>query len=287
MSEFLSIYKWAIAASAMMAPALALVGCHLAARDKAMQTLCIGQGASFGVLVGLGLLKMLDASEDLQHFAPFVFAAAFSIGTYYFGERLVSRRGASRNTFYTAIFGSLLALSSLICSIFPPLENHMTQVFFGDLATLSDKEAWVTLLLAIVVLFVMVNSWRKLSKQSFLIAIFGEKVARRQSRIFQIAVNFFFLLVVAFSVQFLGFLFTVALLFLPTVIVSGLPLRSLLKHYGVVVVLASLSTVSGFLISLYFSRLPTVPTIVFLLIVGAGSSFFLGERHLHTKNTAA
>ena len=62
MQALLSIYAWTIAASTILGSALALLGVQLAARDRAMQTMCIGQGAMLGVLVGIGFFLGFEAT---------------------------------------------------------------------------------------------------------------------------------------------------------------------------------------------------------------------------------
>lgn len=267
MIEFFLLYQWALLAALAMAPALALVGCHLAARDKAMQTLCIGQGASLGVLLGLGILKMIGAKEALESLGPVITAVLFSTLTFYLGEYIVSHRQSSKNTFYSAIFASLLGLSYLVCSLFPPLENHMTQIFFGDLATLSDRESVISILLGAFVILFMVRFWKPISRQSFFQAIFGERFAIQHAREFQTAFNLLSLVLLSYSVQFLGFLFTVSCLFLPTTLMCGVTHRSLIRHYWAVGFLASVCAGIGFALSLTFTRMPTVPTIGAIMVV--------------------
>ena len=67
---------------------------------------------------------------------------------------------------------------------------------------------------------------------------------------------------ICLSVQFLGFLFTVACLFLPTAIFSYLAGSGLKFHAKLCLSTAALSALTGFLLSLQFTRLPTVPSVV-------------------------
>lgn len=254
-----------------MAPALSLIGCHLAARDKAMQTLCVGQGASLGVLVGLEFLAFLGTSEINEGIWPLLSAAFFSMVTFFLSEKLVSHKQASKNTYYAAIFASLLALGHLVSALSPHLENHMSQVFFGDLATLTNVESFVAIAMGIGLLATLLSWWRPLSGQSFGNAIFGDQVKWHTLGIRPNTFNYLSLLAVAFSVQFLGFLFTVACLFLPTTLLIAIPVRSLKSHFAWASAIATFSTLSGFLISLQFTRLPTVPLIVLIMVVCGGA----------------
>ncbi len=279
MTELVSIYKWAILAGMLMAPALALIGAQLAARDKAMQTLCVGQGATLGVLLGLGFFKLLDATEAWIAVGPFFTAGLFSVFTFLMTERLVRKRQASKNTVYSSLFASLLALGYLVCVLFPPLESHMSQVFFGDLATLSNSEAFVTSMLGLFALGYIGREWRVVSKDSFHQTVFGKETVHTS---FSPAQIFPWLLVVAlsFCVQYLGFLFTIACLFLPTTLATRITGRGIRFHFLFSSILAAVSAYGGFLLSLRFTRLPTVPAIVVVMILlGSASVYLLTLSH--------
>lgn len=277
MLSLVLLYKWAILAGVVAAPALAIVGCHLAARDKAMQTLCVGQGASLGVLVGLGILKSAGVSETSEGFWPLLTSLLFSVATFFLSEKIVNHRQASKNTFYSAIFASLLATGHLVCALSPHLENHMTQVFFGDLATLTNPESIVSIVLGGCLLAMMIAWWRPLSGQSFSHAIFGDKVMLHSLGLRAQTFNYLSLFAVAFSVQFLGFLFTVACLFLPTTLLVGFSSRTLKRHFSWCAGLAASATLAGFLLSLEFTRLPTVPVIVMIVLVAGGAGRVLSR----------
>jgi hypothetical protein len=60
----------------------------------------------------------------------------------------------------------------------------------------------------------------------------------------------------------MGLLFTIAYLFLPTVIFSYLKVPSIRLHLLMVTFTATVSFAAGFALSLYFDRISTVPTIV-------------------------
>ena len=54
MLELLQLYWFFILASTLLSGGLALLGAQLASKDRAMQTMCVGQGAMLGVY---GVLK--------------------------------------------------------------------------------------------------------------------------------------------------------------------------------------------------------------------------------------
>ena len=278
--ELLAIYKWAILAGSVCAAALSILGCHLAARDKAMQTLCVGQGASLGGLLGLALLHALALSELWLRAGPIASAALFSVLTYVISERIIDKRQSSRNSYLSSLFAALLATGYLVTALIPQLENHMTQVFFGDLATLSNYDSLAAVVLGSFVFAILVRRWRTFSAQSFNAAIFGEVVFQRRNLLDDRAFNALALVMLSFCVQFLGFLFTVSCLFLPTVLSSGVSARGLRNHFVFSGGLAASSTAIGFITSLLYSRVPTVPAIVLVMIVIGGLSVFLDRARM-------
>lgn len=266
MIELLLLYKWAIFAGTVVAAALALLGCHLAARDKSMQTLCVGQGATLGVLLGMAFFSGSAVHEEAMHIGPFFAAAFFSIGVFWLSELIVGKRQASKNTFFSCLFASLLAMNYLVTAIIPALENHMAQVFFGDLATLTNTDALLTIALGAVLLCLLVVYWRSLSGQSFNEAIFGQSVFLSRGGLSTAMFKILTVAALSFSVQFLGFLFTMGCLFLPTTIASVAATRGLRNHFLFAAILAAVGTIVGFTLSLAYTRLPTVPTVVLSIL---------------------
>ncbi|MCB0403998.1 MAG: metal ABC transporter permease [Bdellovibrionales bacterium] len=260
MLALLSIYKFTILAGAVLAPALALLGCQLAARDRAVQTLCVAQGATLGVLLGIGVLHYSNVAESNVHYSTILSGFMVSVLTFYAGNRLVAHRLSSRNSYFTALFVILLAAASLVSAVFPALETHLAQVFFGDLATLTDRDSAITFVVGVLVLFWLVRSWRSMVDDSFSLMILG---LPRSERSF----DFISLLLLCFSVQFVGFLFTAACLFVPTTLLGLARGIGLKAHLLLCALMASFSVAMGFAFSLWQTHLPTVPTIVFVLAV--------------------
>lgn len=264
MLELLQLYFWTLVAGALAAPVLALLGIQLATRDRSMQTLCVGQGALVGVLLGLGLLHQWE-NTLIGSLGPFFTAVLLSALTFFVTDVLVAKRMASKNTLFTFIFALLLALGNLISAVFAALESHMAQIYFGDLATLSVLNSKIVIGASIVSLLILVIGFRSISNRSFELAIYGGTADNQRSDRSLILFKLLTLTVLCFSVQFVGFLYTVALLFLPTAILSFLRTKQLKFHAVACAVTASLSVLIGFSLSLKFTRLPTVPTIVVVL----------------------
>lgn len=264
MMELLALYTWTLIAGVLAAPVLALLGIQLATRDRSMQTLCVGQGALVGVLLGLGLLHQWEDTW-IGSIGPFFSAVLVSALTFVGTDILVSKRMASKNTLFTFVFALLLAMGNLVSAVFAALESHMAQIYFGDLATLSILNSKIVIGASIVSLSILVLGFRSISNRSFELAIYGGTADNQKSDRSLVLFKLLTLIVLCFSVQFVGFLYTIALLFLPTAILSFLKNKQLKVHAVLCAVTSALSVLIGFSLSLKFTRLPTVPTIVAVL----------------------
>lgn len=260
------LYKWTILAGIVAAPALALLGAQLATRDRAMQTLCVGQGAMVGVLLGMAILSPFE-SPLLNALGPFFSAIFVSVATIVITDAFVARRTASKNTFFAFTFALLLAAGHLVSSLFPALENHLAQIYFGDLATLNILQSKMMLGISLVCLGLLLGMVRSISNQSFEWAVFGDLVSSKGERKGMVAFKLVTLLMLCLSVQLVGFLFTIAMLFLPTALMNFSARKGLFRHLCLSGAIALVSTVSGFLLSLQYTRLPTVPAIVAVMFV--------------------
>jgi ABC-type Mn2+/Zn2+ transport system permease subunit len=74
---------------------------------------------------------------------PLIFAILASIATYLGTERLTIQSKVSKSTLFASVFALLLACGYFVSALFPALESHMTQIYFGDLATLLEHDAQV------------------------------------------------------------------------------------------------------------------------------------------------
>lgn len=261
MTELLKIYWTSILASTLLGGGLALLGAQLAARDRAMQTMCVGQGAMLGVLLGIGLSQMFSDFPASESIVSFAFAGFASAATYLVSEYFVGGK-ASSNTHFAALFTILLAGGYLISALFPALENHMAQKYFGDLAIMTTNSAWTAVVLGASMLLVLGLFQKTVTRDSFSVAILG---SRNTPSVLLFSVGTLFVLCI--SVQIVGFLFTVACLFLPTSILSYGHNKSLKTHLLMCSVISSSGCVAGFLTTLWFTKLPTVPTIIAMVAV--------------------
>lgn len=276
MLALLDLYLWTIIAGLVAAPALALLGTHLATRDRAMQTLCVGQGAMVGVLVGIGVFHAWEHLM-LGKLGPFLTALVVSASTFLLTDRLVEKKVASKNTTFAFVFGLLLAMGYLSSALFPALESHMAQVYFGDLATLTELDSKIMLGAGLLCLLILVAKVKAISNQSFELAIFGDFMSKAQATWELRSFKILTLVMLCFSVQFVGFLFTIAMLFLPTAMMNYLETKGLRLHLILCTSIVLAGTLIGFAISLQFTRVPTVPAIVAVMFV-LGAMVLSAER---------
>ena len=280
MEALLGIYALGIVASTALAAGLSLLGIQLAARDRAMQTMCVGQGAMFGVLVGIGLVQLASMNLAVQASLPIATGLLCSGVTFMVSEKIVTKRSAAINTHFAALFVALLASGHFISALVPSLESHMAQKYFGDLATLSQAEFGVMLGLGMLLIISLKGFERSVTRDSFQIAILGHNALTGRSNIIFALSS---LVVICICVQEVGFMFTVACLFLPTSLLSFRTRIGLGHHTAACAVTAAIACVCGFIISLWQTRLPTVPCIVTMMVLISSLLYLVQRRRVVTR----
>lgn len=263
-ASIFQLYGLTLFASIILSPGLSLLGTQLASKDRAMQTLCMGQGAMLGVLLGLGLSQTVLVLDHSDKYLPLLLAIFCAVLTYFISEALVSKKISSSNTHFASFFAALLSGGYLVSSLFPALENHMAQKYFGDLSTLGSFESIVCLILGAVLILAFIFFARKFTEHSFEVMISGK--AQRGIRVPH-ALDILAIITICTCVQTVGYLFTIACLFIPTAFASRSLKAGLKKHLLFCAVLSSVATGIGFVLSLVASNLPTVPTIIASMIV--------------------
>jgi zinc/manganese transport system permease protein len=275
MLDLFVIYWVAILASVLMASGLAMLGAQLAARDRTMQTMCLSQGAMLGVLLGIGLSQAFAIGKGGSTLLPLIFAGVAAFATFILTELLIHRRSVSSNTQFTAVFALLLSAGYLVSALFPALESHVTQRYFGDLATMGERESWFGVAFGLFLILISVRFLRNITRDSFRAAIMGQGLTTESSiRLF----SFLSLFTICFSVQVMGFLFTIGSLFIATAILSSSCKLGLHRHVALVASVNALGASGGFAISLWSSRLPTVPCIILFMGLLAFGYRFLSQR---------
>jgi zinc/manganese transport system permease protein len=283
MIELLGLYGWTLAAALTMAPALALIGAQLTARDQAIQVLVQSQASALGVVGGLALLITMGVdphsdfalgpeSSRVGLLAGLVFAGPL-FGAIGFGalaflglERMIPNGVPSRSSYYVAAFSFLLAATFLITSLTPKLESHMATLYFGDLAVISQFESILAFVVGGIVTTLTALSWRSISDNSFQLALFG---SIRRSPLGSSHQKMFLILTIVtigFSIQTLGLLFTLSSLFIPTTLLARRG-AGLIRHGFEVALIACAAADLGLILSLSFTSLPTAPCVVLCLVL--------------------
>ncbi len=256
MLSLLAMYSPTIAAATLFAIALNLMGQHLALQERSVSVLCLSQGAAVGVLLGIGLNKTFDSI--FTSILPFLTAFVAISLTYGLQHKIVSRRRGSASTQLLNIFLVLLAMASFISSVFPQLESHLAQSFFGDLATLSTRASYVMIGLALLVILILKVFQKTLFRYSIDFGIFGFGLNSKPVFLY---FNILMLLTLAYSIQSVGLLFTLTGLFVPTSILALSGLKGLRGQLFYTSFTVALGTLGGFFLSLSFSWIPTAPAI--------------------------
>ncbi len=271
MSEMLQLYFPNLIAGVLAGVVLSLWGCQLAARDRSMHTLCMSQGAMFGALVGIILFGV-----EFQAGA-YVTSLLFAVMVGLFSEWMTRSVSASVNTYFVAFFIIILAANHVLGGLFPAVSSHLTQIFFGDLVTVSSSQAWVSVGLSSFMLSLLLMFKRKISNRSFERFAFPEEAIWLESvhtsrRLFWVEAGVF--LYLCYMIQVFGFLFAVGALFAPTVFLSlgKKPKPRLNMHLALAGLIMGLAVLLGLPLTLVYDKLPTVPTI---LLIAMGLAWLL------------
>jgi ABC-type Mn2+/Zn2+ transport system permease subunit len=252
----LALYSFNILAGLFWGSYLSLLGPQLATRDKAMQILCAGQGAMLGVLLGLGL----GSKYHYDHLFPIVAGYFSAMGCYFLSEKIIQNK-ASKNTHLTFLFCLLLALSYCVTAFFPMLETHLSQVYFGDLTTLTNLDCIELIILAIIGFGFFYKNLYTITNRSFEIAIFGN--SPKKDFLFEL----FNLVTLSISIQHVGYLFTMGMLFIPTAVLTYTRFKGFRLHYVLCLLVSALGIGIGFLISLNFPTFPTISVILVTIFI--------------------
>lgn len=259
MMELVILYKWVFLLLLVSSACLVLVGIHLTPRQQGVNTVMLTQVSSFGVLLGLLINESFFHYESLDFIFPLLVSLSFTFLTSYLIESFKKDFGES---FYLVVFLLFMALSYWICSFFPGLDSHHADSFFGDIVTIHGVELILAVLGFSFGAFFLLLNQRSFLKKSFELEIFGKQVQNSKRDLFW-PVSISLMVLGIFS---LGMLYTLSFLLIgPTLLAfRSISFKIYLK---LLVIVSCTSSVLGFLISLYFTRMSTVPSIVILLTI--------------------
>ena len=251
--SLLEIYKWSIPACIAMSSALALIGAQWTARERSAQIFVLGQGSSLGVVMGLAINILLGT--DFHHWSLGL-GLLSGWGTLFLSDYLIGRRSQQNHIFLT-LFILFLALTYLLTAITPSLETHMASTYFGDVAVMSDFASRASLTLGILFVVGALKYWRQLSLTSFQLVNHSWIHSHTQNKVFDLTT----ILLTTLSIQSMGYLFTIGSLFISTSFAAqrSSDLKSYTKK---LLLISSLGSLFGFLLSLFSTNLPTVPCLL-------------------------
>lgn len=268
-------------AAACSAAALACVGAFLVTRQAAVQTLAVSQGAGLGVSLGLLASQFFFDHGHLEHTAiPLIFGLLVG-GMGFAATEWIARKSHTQTVIYLGAFALLWGLSQLVTGFFPTVESHSPSIYFGDIVTLTMGESVFFFGLASASAAYLLWRWKDIADQAFLASILNEPFRFRNTT--DLSFYAVTLLLLCFSVQLLGLMFTLSCLFLPTAVYSFSLQVGVARHLRRVSVSAALAAAIGFELSLLDSRFLTSPLITLLLAALPGFHL-LAERLLFRRN---
>jgi len=270
MTSLLQVYFWTISAGMLLTPALAWLGIHLSSQGRVVDTLTVAQGAAVGTLLGLALST--DHHDSGVHFQPAVLATALIVSGLVFllTRFLHSRRSPALPALMVGLHFVLMAMGYLIDALLLKVDSHVSLVYFGDLATLVDRDAVLGLSLSTLALVFFVVGYRPLGRLSLESALAFPTSRGRSLGRWVWSFELVALVLLCFGVQFIGVLFTLSAMFLPTALLALAGAAGLRRHVWACILSASLGCGAGFVLSLGPWALPTTPTIVLAITLFSG-----------------
>jgi ABC-type Mn2+/Zn2+ transport system permease subunit len=265
--ELISLFFLTICSGLISSLNLSLIGAQLASRGQSVQSMVLAVGMSLGIILTMGLTHNLDEQHTF-HLLPILGGIFFGISLLLLTQLIAKKIQGNKSSYFISIYAILLALTHLVTNIIPGLETHMAQNYFGDIAVMNDEENYINLFVSGFSLIVLLKFWKKISFVSFQTAIFGGSYWQLGSKKVNWIFWFFSILILIMSIHFLGFLFSLALLFIPSALLMKKD-KSLRLFTGQLLLLSAISEITGFLVSLYFGNLPTTPVIILALLFWA------------------
>jgi ABC-type Mn2+/Zn2+ transport system permease subunit len=263
MKESIILYLPNILATALMGAILPAYGSHWIARRESARAVMISQLAGFGVLVGL-IPKMFFGTESTLWFvAPTLLGIFIALG----GGLAVNvflNSESSKTAIFLSLFLLFWALSQTLLGFFPGIESHHTSIYFGDVVTLTRLDCLYFSVGASLAMVYFLLFAKRLKNRTFEIAVlrYPMRLKNPDDGIFFILA----ILLIVFSVQFLGVLFTLSCFLLPSTFAHLLKVRGVGSHIFGAVAAGFLASSFGFLLSIFDSRVLTTPIIVILLL---------------------
>jgi ABC-type Mn2+/Zn2+ transport system permease subunit len=261
MIELLSLYQNLFPLLIISSVLLGFVGFHLAPRAQGIKTLMLTQLSLFGVMIGF-LIR--DEFHNVGPFFYYLIPYLAGVGTALGLGQLIERQKKSRGEiFYLVFFLIAQAACQILQSLFPGLESHYSQIYQGDIVTISGLELGIStgLMASAAVFYAFFH--RQYLKRSFERELFGSESRASETRDhFEI----FSVCLIVLSLSSIGTLYTMSFLLIPSLLIA-LQTQGLRQSLFMIALCTLISAPAGFTLSLGFERLSTVPAMIFFLVL--------------------
>lgn len=279
MSELFYIYREAFVLLAIAGALLPLMGVHLLARDRVLESYGLTQAAVLGHLLGQLLIHMQGWGEMWG--GQFIFGIVAIFSCYLFFQLTSKWFERQKSSYYFCMGLIFMGLTYGLSTYFPFLEGQMARSYMGDIVTASSSEILLAAIIFIFGIFVhafFFFSWRK---DTLNIALFGKEFSPKQTN--SLLFNLATLTILSVSIMILGHLYTLgALLILPLLLNPlSIPFRA---YVFLCISLTMLASLFGPSLSLYWPRVSTVPAFIIVLASLGGLVSFLCVGFLSIRN---
>ncbi len=260
MMELLGLYQNLFPLLILSSILLGFVGFHLAPRAQGIKTLMLTQLSLFGVMIGFLIRDGLHSIGPFFYYLiPYMSGVLLALG---FGQLIERQKKTRGEIFYLIFFLIAQAACQILQSLFPGLESHYSQIYQGDIVTISGLELGIsTALMASAAVFYAFFH-RLYLKRSFERELFGsESGVGKGHDHFEI----FSVCLIVLSLSSIGTLYTMSFLLIPSLLIS-LQTQGLRQSLIMIAICTFISAPAGFSLSLAFDRLSTVPAMIFFLV---------------------
>jgi ABC-type Mn2+/Zn2+ transport system permease subunit len=261
--ELLSLFSGTLVVATLAGLCLPVFGAISATQREATLALCLSQACGLGILLGLLISEQITSHVWVSEIPTLTGAAVGYLTLRWTGKIFPSSPAVE--VWHLVLFALLAAATHVLGGLAPHLEIHLTQMYLGDLVTLTQRELiFVSVALGFASLLMWVNR-NAYVQRAFFQAIFGNEPMGVHPKPKALGFHPAFILVLCVSVQWMGLMYTLALLYLPTVFLRFSRTAGLWRHLKLCCMLGVSGSLLGFMLSLGLPTLPTVPVMIVTL----------------------